>query len=435
NGAQEYFIVKYSPNGIPLWAQSAGGANWDNGNGVTLDKDGGVYAIGNFSTDITFGAFTLHNISPGTYDAFMVKYDPYGAVLWAQSAGGTSNDTPNDVAVSHDKSAYITGYYSSPTMSFGNQTITNLGNSTNDVFLAKYYACSDVNELNICLVTTDTLGQYNIVYWDNPHIKSIDSILVYRFDIVSNGYLQIGAVSGDSLSQFTDTAFSIGGPNGGNPQYSSWQYKIAVRDTCGNISMKSPYHQSIFIQENGSNFSWNSYFIEAGQTNPITGYQFQRDDNNTGNWHVLVNTSGLSSTDPNHTLYPNGNWRVDALGFNCIPTTLRLANNNNNNNTDAAKVRSHSNQNNNRMSGIKQVQPNNNYVAIYPNPAKDNFTIEPSLNEKQTLQIFDVSGKMVLTQVIDGKVNIDTHNLNEGVYNVSVSGNGGQTNKKLVILR
>jgi hypothetical protein len=360
NGAQEYFIVKYSPNGIPLWAQSAGGANWDNGNGVTLDKDGGVYAIGNFSTDITFGAFTLHNISPGTYDAFMVKYDPYGAVLWAQSAGGTSNDTPNDVAVSHDKSAYITGYYSSPTMSFGNQTITNLGNSTNDVFLAKYYACSDVNELNICLVTTDTLGQYNIVYWDNPHIKSIDSILVYRFDIVSNGYLQIGAVSGDSLSQFTDTAFSIGGPNGGNPQYSSWQYKIAVRDTCGNISMKSPYHQSIFIQENGSNFSWNSYFIEAGQTNPITGYQFQRDDNNTGNWHVLVNTSGLSSTDPNHTLYPNGNWRVDALGFNCIPTTLRLANNNNNNNTDAAKVRSHSNQNNNRMSGIKQVQPNNN---------------------------------------------------------------------------
>lgn len=121
------------------------------------------------------------------------------------------------------------------------------------------------------------------------------------------------------------------------------------------------------------------------------------------------------------------------FGLTLNTTTFRLANNNNN--TDAARVRSHSNQNNNRMTSIKQLQANNNYVAIYPNPAKDNFTIEPSLNEKQTLQIFDVSGKMVLTQVIDGKVSIDTHNLNEGVYNVSISGNGGQANKKLVILR
>src|SRR5207302_632483 len=105
--------------------------------------------------------------------------------------------------------------------------------------------------------------------------------VVYRKDAISAGYIRIGSVSKDSLSRFIDTAFTIGGPNGGNPLYSSWNYKLAIRDTCGNLSAKSPYHQSMFVQQSSSNFSWNPYTVEAGQTNPVTGYSFLRDDNNT----------------------------------------------------------------------------------------------------------------------------------------------------------
>ncbi len=285
----------------------------------------------------------------------------------------------------------------------------------------------------ICMVTTDSASNYgyNNIYWDKTEYNNVDSFIVYRYDIISTNYLCIGAVSKDSLSEFKDTVFSTGGPNGGNPLYSNWKYTLAIRDTCGNISAQSPYHQSMFVQESGANFSWNAYTIETGQVNPVTGYSFLRDDNNTGNWHVLINTAGLSSTDPNYASYPNGNWRVDALGFNCTPT-YRLTGNNN---TMSSYLKSHSNTIKPATTGIKELLGSNNQITIYPNPTNGNFSIETNATTKQTMQLFDVNGKMVLSQLINGKTTIDASILTEGVYNISIISNGGVVNKRLVIVR
>jgi hypothetical protein len=290
---------------------------------------------------------------------------------------------------------------------------------------------------HICIVSTDSASdyKYNVVYWSNEGYSHVDSFIVYRYDVTSTSYLRIGAVSKDSVSQFTDTAFSIGGPNGGNPQYAGWKYKLAIRDTCGYISAKSTYHQSTFVQNSGSAFSWSPY-IDSGQVNLPTGYSFLRDDNSTGVWHVLANVSTTSCTDPNYSSFPNASWRVDALGFNCNSTAERLSGGNNS--IDAARVRSHSNQNNNRMggtTGLKQLSVNNSSVAIYPNPNNGSFTIEPSSVTKQTMQVYDVNGKLVLSQAINGKTTIDASNLNEGVYNISLISNEGVINKRLVIVR
>ena len=74
-------------------------------------------------------------------------------------------------------------------------------------------------------------------------------------------------------------------------------------------------------------------------------------------------------------------------------------------------------------------------IVIYPNPAQNNFTIQTNTNDKQTLQVFDVNGKLVLTQTINGTINIDASTLAQGVYNVSVTNNEGVVNKRLVIVR
>jgi len=78
---------------------------------------------------------------------------------------------------------------------------------------------------------------------------------------------------------------------------------------------------------------------------------------------------------------------------------------------------------------------NNNQVNIYPNPTSNNFIIETTYTDKQTLQLFDVNGKLVLTQTINGKTNIDASNLAEGVYNLSLINAIGVVNKRLVIVR
>jgi uncharacterized repeat protein (TIGR01451 family) len=81
----------------------------------------------------------------------------------------------------------------------------------------------------------------------------------------------------------------------------------------------------------------------------------------------------------------------------------------------------------------EQIESN---LAIYPNPSHGVFTIELSIKEKQSLQLFDMAGNLVLSQTIEnGKATIDVSHLAAGIYNISVKGNSGITNKKLVIVK
>jgi hypothetical protein len=49
--------------------------------------------------------------------------------------------------------------------------------------------------------------------------------------------------------------------------------------------------------------------------------------------------------------------------------------------------------------------------------------------------MYDVNGKLVLSQTINGKTSIDASNLNEGVYNINIISNEGVVNKRMVIVR
>ena len=86
-------------------------------------------------------------------------------------------------------------------------------------------------------------------------------------------------------------------------------------------------------------------------------------------------------------------------------------------------------------SGIEQITSNKEQVNIYPNPNNGSFVIEPSNSTKQIIQLYDVNGKLVLSQTINGKTTIDASSLNEGVYNISIISNDGVVNKRLVIVR
>ena len=83
---------------------------------------------------------------------------------------------------------------------------------------------------------------------------------------------------------------------------------------------------------------------------------------------------------------------------------------------------------------IEQIT-NTTDISIYPNPNNSSFIIEPSNTTKQTIQVYDVSGKLVLSQTINGKTNIDASILSEGVYNVSLINSEGVVNKRLVIVK
>jgi len=138
-GSADIFIVKLDTNGNVLWAKSAGGTAFDAAYSVSLDILGNVYITGFFqSSAITFGSFTLSN--SGGF--FLVKYDKDGNVVWANTASGGglgSADFGYSLKSDYFGEILVTGYYNSPSITFGSDTLTNSG--LYDVFIAKF----DVN--------------------------------------------------------------------------------------------------------------------------------------------------------------------------------------------------------------------------------------------------------------------------------------------------
>ncbi|HWY37317.1 MAG TPA: T9SS type A sorting domain-containing protein [Bacteroidia bacterium] len=74
-------------------------------------------------------------------------------------------------------------------------------------------------------------------------------------------------------------------------------------------------------------------------------------------------------------------------------------------------------------------------IKIYPNPNNGIFIIEASSLEVQSVQLFDLNGKLILSQASHGKTTIDATNLNEGIYSLKVQTADGTVNKKLVIVK
>ncbi|MGZ4036969.1 MAG: T9SS type A sorting domain-containing protein, partial [Bacteroidia bacterium] len=84
--------------------------------------------------------------------------------------------------------------------------------------------------------------------------------------------------------------------------------------------------------------------------------------------------------------------------------------------------------------GIKENW-NNGSLKVYPNPNSGNFTVEINTAVRQNVKIYDVTGAVVLDQVVDGKTNINAGNLNAGIYTISITGKDGAVTQKLIIMK
>lgn len=268
---------------------------------------------------------------------------------------------------------------------------------------------------DICLVTTDSLSRNNIVYWDKTGISGVDSFIVYR-EVTTGIYKRIGSQHYSVLSQFTDTMRSIG-PANGNPMVGSYRYKLQTRDACGNFSALSPYHNTVyFTNPSAGLFTWNLYSVE-GQVTPVTNFQLMRDSINNGNYKAIGSVAGTQITlsDAAFASYPNGNWRVDALGFNCNVTQKVM-------NPNLIRQKSHSNSSKTTAIGIKELYSANNLFSIYPNPASGTVNIKSNITERSTIKLYDLTGKVIMQTIyLGGTQNINLAGIAQGMYFIEMN--------------
>jgi len=124
-----------------IWAKSAGGIFSEEATSIAVDALGNTYITGFFtSPTCTFGSTTLTNISFA--DIFIAKYDTLANLVWVKSAGGLADDKSKSIAVDTSGNVYITGYFNSATITF--DTVTLATTFGNDMFIAKYNASGNV---------------------------------------------------------------------------------------------------------------------------------------------------------------------------------------------------------------------------------------------------------------------------------------------------
>lgn len=433
SGGSNSYISKFSASGSFLWANVFPHTSSAS---IDTDKDNNIVAVGNISssygnTDVDPSSGVYEISTTNNADPFIFGLTSSGNFKWAKVFGGGSNESVKAEFIDENGNLFLAGAFDGTTDFNPDNGVNELTSyAANDGYLLKLTNCI-YNAPDICLVTVDSLGMNNVIYFDKGQYPLADSFLIFRYDPLSTNYLQVGAVAySDNVNYLIDTARSVAGPNGGDPQYTSYYYKMAIRGICGDVGTMGKYHQSLFIQETLQNFNWNAYSIE-NQSSPVTGYQFSRDDNNTGNWHVLVNTGGLSATDPNYASYPNGNWRVDALGFSCNSTGKY-----NPYTSTVSKSRSNVKNNISVTTQIQQMELQRN-LMIGPNPAKTKLEVSYSNNGqlKTEFELTDVLGKILLKQTSSASENTATialEELEQGIYFLKIKQGKAVVVKKIV---
>jgi len=136
NGYSDIFVAKLDSDGNWKWAKQIGGDNFDSGYGIIVDSNKNIFVTGNFSSSsITFGNITLNNTQSGESDVFVAMLNNSGSWSWATQAGGTKTDVSNSIAIDSSGNSYITGIFYSGSITFGSITLNNSGNG--DIFVAK----------------------------------------------------------------------------------------------------------------------------------------------------------------------------------------------------------------------------------------------------------------------------------------------------------
>jgi hypothetical protein len=144
----------------------------------------------------------------------------------------------------------------------------------------------------------------------------------------------------------------------------------------------------------------------------------------------------LNCSNNNITCLPYFPSSVDSLGmgqnpFTCLPNYIAVMGDD----TTQYPLCSVSNSNGCMYAGIDKHMGSNAEITIYPNPTKGEFIIEVNSAEKQTVQIFDVNGKLMLSKITWSKNPINASNLEDGIYHISITNAVNTVNKSVIICR
>lgn len=421
-GEIDAFLIKLSPIGIPIWATYYGGSYNDVGYKlpIILDSDGNLFMASmtgslDFPLQNLSGAYNQSvAVTSGIVDAYLVKFSPSGALLWATRYGGGGNDQTNSLAVDSLGNIYMTGTTASsdfPLQNLPGAFNQSFWSGGSEAFIVKFSSSGErlwstyfggSNEENIFSVSIDTSGSLYL----SGATNSID----FPVKNYAGAYNQ-AQFAGD-LDGFI-AKFSPSGEElwcsyyGGSAQDRA--LTIAI-DVSGNIYMAGntfstdlPLQSQIGAYYQGLTEAFNDAYL----------VQFSSDG--ALQWATYYGGTGFDEAysleiDVSSDVYMGG--RTYATNFpvqNQVGAFNQVAFAGVN---DAFLVKFSETQN---IFGLTKITTKS--IKVFPNPASGFVTIEsiePWNNE--SFEIYDQSGRKLLSGLLSGAQNTVQLPFESGIY-------------------
>ncbi|WP_435354645.1 3-coathanger stack domain-containing protein [Emticicia sp. SJ17W-69] len=124
----DIWVIKIDTNGNIIWQTCLGGTEYERGAAIHASSSGNLYVTGH--SDSYDGDL---NWTYGSNDAWVVKLNENGNILWQKQIGGWSDDIPQGIAESASGDVVVTGYTFSPSVF----SVENHGYGYGDCFISK----------------------------------------------------------------------------------------------------------------------------------------------------------------------------------------------------------------------------------------------------------------------------------------------------------
>ena len=170
-GTVDAFLSKFDSTGTKIWSTYYGGTSTDYGMSVDIDQYDNVYLTGYTFSSSAISYLGFQNDYAGAGDAFIVKFNPGGARIWATYFGGPGADYANSISINSNDELYIAGTTESTSgIATGGFQLTYGTNK--DCFVAKfdlngnfiwstYYGGSGIEEDGFA--KTDSIGNLYLI--------------------------------------------------------------------------------------------------------------------------------------------------------------------------------------------------------------------------------------------------------------------------------
>lgn len=275
-------------------------------------------------------------------------------------------------------------------------------------------------ETQPCMVTTDSLTNFNVIIWEKPVSDLIADFLVYKETDEANVYEVIDTVGYEEATMVTDI--------GSNPAIRPYRYKIGFIDFENRLFPAGDYHQTIHLTiSQGVNDSWNLIWT------PYIGFDYasykimRKTDSGDYVQIATVSASFNSFTDfnapPGEIFYMIKIEHPDG----CDPATR-----------DGEFASVFSNVATNALVSVSEDEELN--FSIYPNPADNQISISfgDNISGMASVVISDLNGRMVYSEDINdlrsGQVKtINSLGFKEGMYLLQVISGEKSSISKIII--